>query len=148
MSADITRGQLERIVAAANTAPSADNCQPWDFAWDGEALAIGHDPERATHVLDHCKRMSCLAEAMTIPRRAGHPRSRLRRLRRGAGDLALPDRDLARAAAPAPHAEVARGQDPLLHGNRRCREIPAVRSPTSDASARRRGIAALDDGAG
>jgi hypothetical protein len=71
MSADVSRAQLERLVAAANTAPSADNCQPWAFAWDGEALAIGHDPERATHVLDHRKRMSCLAlgglvEALTI----------------------------------------------------------------------------------
>jgi hypothetical protein len=71
MGANVTRAQVERIVAAANTAPSADNCQPWAFSWDGEALAIGHDPGRATHVLDHRKRMSCLAlgglvEALTI----------------------------------------------------------------------------------
>ncbi len=71
MERDVTRGQMERIVAAANTAPSADNCQPWGFSWDGEALTIGHDPGRATHVLDHRKRMSCLAlgglvEALTI----------------------------------------------------------------------------------
>ncbi|MEP7123663.1 MAG: hypothetical protein ABJE95_22235 [Byssovorax sp.] len=57
----MTRPELERIVAAANTAPSADNCQPWVFTWNGESLAIGHDPERATHVLDHRKRMSCLS---------------------------------------------------------------------------------------
>ena len=71
MDANLTRRQIERVVVAANTAPSADNCQPWAFSWDGEALAIGHDPGRATHVLDHLKRMSCLTlgglvEAFTI----------------------------------------------------------------------------------
>ena len=71
MERNLTRRQIESIVAAANTAPSADNCQPWAFSWDGEALTIGHDPERATHVLDHLKRMSCLTlgglvEAITI----------------------------------------------------------------------------------
>ena len=71
MDKKLTRQQIERLVAAANTAPSADNCQPWAFSWDGEALTIGHDPERATHVLDHLLRMSCLTlgglvEALTI----------------------------------------------------------------------------------
>ena len=71
MDANLSQRQIERVVVAANTAPSADNCQPWAFSWDGEALTIGHDPGRATHVLDHLKRMSCLTlgglvEALTI----------------------------------------------------------------------------------
>ena len=48
-----TRAQVERIVAGAATAPSADNCQPWRFRWDGAELTIRLDPERARHVVDH-----------------------------------------------------------------------------------------------
>jgi hypothetical protein len=71
MSTILTRAQVERIVTAANTAPSPDNSQPWLFAWDGEALAITLDTRRATNTLDHRKRMSCLTlggllEAITI----------------------------------------------------------------------------------
>jgi hypothetical protein len=71
MAASLGRGQVERIVVAANTAPSADNCQPWRFSWNGAALAITLDARRATHALDHLKRMSCLTlgglvETLTI----------------------------------------------------------------------------------
>lgn len=81
MELPLTRRQIERIVVAANTAPSADNCQPWVFSWDGEALTIGHDPGRATHVLDHLKRMSCLTlgglvEAVTIAAAREHAEAR------------------------------------------------------------------------
>lgn len=43
--------QMRRIVTAAVRAPSADNCQPWRFHWDG-TLSILHDAERAHHSLD------------------------------------------------------------------------------------------------
>jgi hypothetical protein len=49
----VTTRQVERIVTAANLAPSAENCQPWSFRWDGEVLSIAHDPDRARHVLNH-----------------------------------------------------------------------------------------------
>ena len=67
----LTRARVERIVDATNTAPSADNCQPWRFSWDGEALAITHDRRRAKNVLDHLERMSQITlggvvEALTI----------------------------------------------------------------------------------
>jgi nitroreductase len=44
--------QIARLVAAANAAPSADNCQPWRFRWGGEELEIRLDPARARHVID------------------------------------------------------------------------------------------------
>ncbi len=67
----LARARVERIVDGANTAPSADNCQPWRFSWDGEALAIKHDARRAKTALDHLERMSQitlggLVEALTI----------------------------------------------------------------------------------
>jgi len=49
----VSTPQVERLVVAANLSPSAENCQPWSFRWDGEALAIAHDPDRARHVLNH-----------------------------------------------------------------------------------------------
>lgn len=36
----------EHLVAAAIVAPSADNSQPWQFEWDGRALAVRHRPPR------------------------------------------------------------------------------------------------------
>jgi hypothetical protein len=67
----LSRARVERIVAATNTAPSADNCQPWRFSWDGEALAIALDPRRAKSALDHLERVSRITlggviEALTI----------------------------------------------------------------------------------
>lgn len=53
-----SRAQVARLVAATNTAPSADNCQPFRFAWDGEALTIFHDEDRARNILDHRGRAS------------------------------------------------------------------------------------------
>jgi hypothetical protein len=52
---------VARIVAAAATAPSADNCQPWSFRWDGAELAISHDRARAEHVINHGDHLSYLA---------------------------------------------------------------------------------------
>ncbi len=47
-----TREQIEKIVEAAQTAPSGDNCQPWRFEYDGKALSIFHIDERGHHVLN------------------------------------------------------------------------------------------------
>jgi hypothetical protein len=62
---------IERIVLTANRAPSAENCQPWTFHWDGEALSIAHDDARARHVLNHRDDVSrialgCVLEALDI----------------------------------------------------------------------------------
>ncbi len=38
---------LARVVRAASRAPSAENCQPWTFRWDGRRLQILHDAQRA-----------------------------------------------------------------------------------------------------
>jgi hypothetical protein len=67
----VHRGAIERIVAAANTAPSADNCQPWSFRWDGRELSVGHDAARAEHVINHHHHLSylslgCLLEALAL----------------------------------------------------------------------------------
>ena len=34
------------LLRAAQAAPSADNCQPWHFSWDGKTLSIRYDTER------------------------------------------------------------------------------------------------------
>lgn len=66
-----TRLAIERIVGAASRAPSAENCQPWTFRWDGEGLAIDHDADRArkghdrTHH-DSLLALGCLLEALEI----------------------------------------------------------------------------------
>ncbi len=38
---------LVKIVEAGIWAPSADNCQPWLFSWDGTTLQVIHDENRA-----------------------------------------------------------------------------------------------------
>ncbi|HET8577686.1 MAG TPA: hypothetical protein VFO18_11345 [Methylomirabilota bacterium] len=43
---------LSALVEAAASAPSGDNCQPWRFRWDGHALQILIDPERAESFYD------------------------------------------------------------------------------------------------
>lgn len=42
----------KRLAAAALTAPTGDNCQPFTFAWDGEGLDVFVDEIRARHRLD------------------------------------------------------------------------------------------------
>ncbi|MEO7327095.1 MAG: hypothetical protein ABI193_00860 [Minicystis sp.] len=48
-------------MAAARWAPTVDNCQPWSFHWDGAALHIDHDTDRAAGVLNREGRLSCLS---------------------------------------------------------------------------------------
>jgi hypothetical protein len=43
---------ISAIVEAAVCAPSGDNCQPWRFQWDGDALRIVFVPERAESFYD------------------------------------------------------------------------------------------------
>jgi hypothetical protein len=43
---------VERIVDAANTAPTHENCQPFRFHWDGARLEVTLDAARARHSLD------------------------------------------------------------------------------------------------
>jgi len=62
---------IRDIVSAANRAPSADNCQPWRFDWDGQTLRVFHVEERGRHALDHCKHASfitlgCVAESIVL----------------------------------------------------------------------------------
>lgn len=78
------REQVERIVAAAHRAPSADNCQPWTFRWDGAELSVHRDAERARNVLDHGDHLSyltlgCVLEAIVIAARAEGARGVARR---------------------------------------------------------------------
>ncbi|MGM0576451.1 MAG: hypothetical protein ACQEXJ_12040 [Myxococcota bacterium] len=60
---------IRRIVSAAMTAPTGENCQPFRFTWDGERLAVHHDAERARHRLnagDHASLLSLGAVAEAI----------------------------------------------------------------------------------
>jgi hypothetical protein len=43
---------ISAIVEAGASAPSGDNCQPWRFRWNGEALLIVFVPERAESFYD------------------------------------------------------------------------------------------------
>lgn len=66
-----TPEQLARIVAAANSAPSADNCQPWSFRYRDGTLLVMHDAARAEHFLNHDLSLSriglgCLLQALEI----------------------------------------------------------------------------------
>ncbi|MEO7327965.1 MAG: hypothetical protein ABI193_05270, partial [Minicystis sp.] len=61
MNGGVSRAEVEQIVLTTNRAPSAENCQPWSFAWDGAELSISHDPERARHTLNHNEDVSRLA---------------------------------------------------------------------------------------
>jgi len=54
------RERLRRIVSAAIRAPSAENCQPFTFRWNGQALLVRHDPERARHRLNLQNHLSLL----------------------------------------------------------------------------------------
>lgn len=66
-----TPEQLARIVAAANSAPSADNCQPWCFRYRAGTLSVMHGAARAEHFLNHDLSLSrlglgCLLQALEI----------------------------------------------------------------------------------
>jgi hypothetical protein len=41
--------KVQQLVTAANCAPSGDNCQPWQFEWDGQFLLVKYDRERGRH---------------------------------------------------------------------------------------------------
>jgi hypothetical protein len=43
---------LQRILSLSTRAPSADNCQPFRFHWDGARLLLFHDEVRAAYPLD------------------------------------------------------------------------------------------------
>ncbi len=69
--AQLTREQTSRIVMAANSAPNADNCQPWFFRYRHGILSILHDNDRAKHFLNHDRSLSriglgCLLQALEI----------------------------------------------------------------------------------
>lgn len=62
---------IQRIVEAALTAPSGDNCQPWRFHWDGTELKITLDEIRAKHDLNRANHASllslgCVLESISI----------------------------------------------------------------------------------
>lgn len=43
---------INYIVTMGTWAPSADNCQPWMFSWDGHTLSLIKDPERSGFFYD------------------------------------------------------------------------------------------------
>jgi nitroreductase len=45
-------GFVEEVIAAATSAPSAGNSQPWRFAWDGRRLFVRLDRQRARSAID------------------------------------------------------------------------------------------------
>jgi hypothetical protein len=104
------RPAIRRLVEAALTAPSADNCQPYRFAWDGVKLAIRLDPARARHAVDHAHRASlftlgCVLECLTIAATAEGLDAKARlALDRPAGEAWALVRFDARSGAPHPLA--------------------------------------------
>ncbi len=66
-----TLPQIEIIVAKANLSPTPDNCQPWEFEWDGETLSVFHLADRAKHPLNPAELASivtlgCLVESIDL----------------------------------------------------------------------------------
>jgi len=62
---------VEDIVRAAITTPSGDNCQPWEFHWDGSFLDVYHSDTRAAHAINLANMASrlafgCVLEAIEI----------------------------------------------------------------------------------
>ncbi len=43
---------IHQVVDHALLAPSGDNCQPWQYAWNGQCLRISHVEERGHHALN------------------------------------------------------------------------------------------------
>ncbi|TNE45349.1 MAG: hypothetical protein EP343_27435 [Deltaproteobacteria bacterium] len=62
---------LHRLVHAAMLAPTAENCQPFSFVWNGKSLDVHHNVERAAHPLS-CNfltsqiALGCLMEAIAL----------------------------------------------------------------------------------
>jgi molybdopterin/thiamine biosynthesis adenylyltransferase len=53
IKSDIIPEEVIRYLVTMGTwAPSADNCQPWRFTWDGETLLLLKDPERTGFFYD------------------------------------------------------------------------------------------------
>lgn len=52
MISAVSADAVAELVRAAQLAPSTDNCQPWRFAWDGAALDVFLDHERAESAID------------------------------------------------------------------------------------------------
>jgi UDP:flavonoid glycosyltransferase YjiC (YdhE family) len=52
---------IESIITAAIQSPSGDNCQPWQFQWNGESLLISYDELRGAHSLNRSNHASLLA---------------------------------------------------------------------------------------
>ena len=52
---------ISRLVAAAHSAPSGENCQPFAYAWDGRRLRVEHVAERARYRLNAGNHESLLA---------------------------------------------------------------------------------------
>ncbi|MEZ4265862.1 MAG: hypothetical protein R3F39_05750 [Myxococcota bacterium] len=62
---------VRRIVEAGLSAPTGENCQPFRFLWNGQAILVTHDAARARHRLDvgdHASliALGCLWEAMDL----------------------------------------------------------------------------------
>ncbi len=48
----ITQRQLEEILVLAQRTPTGDNCQPWQFSFDGKLLSVQHREDRGRHALN------------------------------------------------------------------------------------------------
>jgi hypothetical protein len=57
---------IRRLVAAAHSAPSGENCQPFHYAWDGRRLRVEHVCERADYRLNAGNHESLLALGCAI----------------------------------------------------------------------------------
>lgn len=63
--------QIKLILEKANFSPSGDNCQPWEFKWNGESLLIFNIESRSMHPLDpngitSVMTMGCAIELIAI----------------------------------------------------------------------------------
>ncbi|MBI3323713.1 MAG: hypothetical protein HYZ92_00340 [Candidatus Omnitrophica bacterium] len=52
VNSDSSRGLVEELVQAGLLAPSGDNCQPWQFVWNGRSLEIHFVASRAESLYD------------------------------------------------------------------------------------------------
>ena len=69
------RHTKESILRAAIAAPSADNSQPWQFAWSGDDLDLRIDASRSGHVSDTRYVLSDLAAGACLENMILHARS-------------------------------------------------------------------------
>lgn len=59
--AKVKKSVIETIVADALRSPSGDNCQPWQFNWNGNSLLVLHHEARGAHSLNRAHHASILA---------------------------------------------------------------------------------------